>query len=58
MASNYPPGVTGNEPQITGDYLCCHCDHDEDDHEPTPPYSCRICSCAGFLEDELEVGHE
>lgn len=25
MKSNYPPGVTGNEPQITGEYPCEHC---------------------------------
>ena len=24
--SNYPPGVTGNEPQITGEWPCDHCD--------------------------------
>jgi RNA polymerase subunit RPABC4/transcription elongation factor Spt4 len=23
--SNYPPGVTGNEPQITGEYPCADC---------------------------------
>ena len=22
MLSNYPPGVTGNEPEITGIYIC------------------------------------
>jgi hypothetical protein len=25
MKSNYPPGVTGNEPQITGEHPCGHC---------------------------------
>ena len=27
MASNYPPGVTGNEPEITGEWtpICVEC---------------------------------
>jgi hypothetical protein len=25
MLSNYPPGVTGREPEITGDYPCGFC---------------------------------
>lgn len=34
MSGNYPPGVTGNEPQLTGEWPCENCgavlpeDHD------------------------------
>jgi ribosomal protein S27AE len=25
MSSNYPPGVSGNEPQLTGEWPCSNC---------------------------------
>lgn len=31
--SNYPPGVTGNEPEIAGYPPCGNCGHEADDHD-------------------------
>jgi hypothetical protein len=47
--SNYPPGVTGNEPQITGEYPCGYCGgygpSTEDDH-------CELCGGSGIHPEE------
>lgn len=42
--SNYPPGVTGNEPQISGEWPC-YCDRDPD---------CPLCGGSGILREEVE----
>lgn len=39
MSSNYPPGVTGNEPQISGEWPC-YCDRD--------PH-CKQCEGKGYI---------
>jgi DnaJ-class molecular chaperone len=43
--SNYPPGVSGNEPQITGEYPCAHCG-------ATLPEEaeCEMCDGEGVVE--------
>ena len=47
MASNYPPGVTGNEPQIAGEshYRACPCSDDwecsDEDYKRIDPYEVR-----------------
>lgn len=40
---DYPPGVTGNEPQITGIYPCVECGRPLAEDDPCP-------SCGGELE--------
>lgn len=56
--SNYPPGVTGNEPEIAGYPPCgrAGCGHLDEDHaepvlgierQPTP---CLLCECPDYTE--------
>lgn len=43
MSGNYPPGVTGNEPQITGEWPCENCGAtlpEEHDGEPFEGDTC------------------
>lgn len=47
--SNYPPGVSGNEPEITGEWPCRVCDgagHDDDMH------SCLWCGGSGIEPED------
>lgn len=50
--SNYPPGVSGNEPQITGEWPCDECDGKgfEDDGESKS--SCDYCEGKGFISGD------
>ena len=41
--SNYPPGVTGNEPEIAGYPLCGRCGHDPDDHAEDDQFLSMCC---------------
>src|ERR1700760_2143179 len=45
MSSNYPPGVTGNEPEITGEWPC-ECDRDPD---------CKKCDGKGFVNGDEAI---
>lgn len=58
MSSNYPPGVTGNEPEIAGDPECPICDYgmsyhlevyepDKNIHYYVCPIECPVCHGAG-----------
>lgn len=52
--SNYPPGVTGNEPEIVGYPTCAVCGHDaelhvDDDGEPCP---CQETGCGCVEYDQ------
>lgn len=53
--SNYPPGVTGNEPQITGEWpcdVCGGCGYDEDEDGK---HSCFACQGTGIVpEDNID----
>jgi hypothetical protein len=43
--SNYPPGVTGNEPQITGEWPCAACGgHDSS--------GCWLCGGSGIEPED------
>jgi hypothetical protein len=44
--NNYPPGVTGNEPELTGEWECS-CDHGLDGEE-----TCPVCQGKGFITGE------
>lgn len=32
---SYPPGVTGNEPELTGEWDCARCDDTQDGNAPS-----------------------
>lgn len=54
----YPPGVTGNEPQITGEWPCVLCggypaEQDEDGGWDVCPH----CRGAGMEPEEFDVGY-
>ena len=57
MGWDYPPGVTGNEPQIAGTDSGCDCTHDERHHDPisgaclytNPTFG--PCPCAATHDD-------
>ena len=56
--SNYPSGVTGNEPQIAGwNPHCAYCGHDYDEHWVEGECAVTDCLCVGYTEDE-EYGPE
>lgn len=48
MALNYPPGVTGNEPEIAGWPSCGTCGHEADDHGDG---ACYECGCQEYNPD-------
>jgi len=51
--SNYPPGVTGNEPQITGEWPCYYCDGSGlEDEDEDGKHSCTWCAGSGIEPDE------
>jgi hypothetical protein len=53
MSSNYPPGVTGNEPQIVGYPLCGFCGHEAEAHtEPDTDHACEEpgCECPEYSQ--------
>lgn len=50
--SNYPPGVTGNEPQITGEWPCLLCDGEGGNPEDG---SCPHCKGTGLEPEEFDV---
>lgn len=58
MSSNYPPGVTGNEPQIAGYPNCAECGHEIEEHyEVGGAYEpCMVpdCGCRSY-EEFLDV---
>ncbi len=46
--SNYPPGVTGNEPELTGIWPCSRCNGEvEWNDEGRPGSSCWFCGGTG-----------
>lgn len=47
--SNYPPGVTGNEPQITGEWPCGYCGGTGGNKEDG---SCELCKGKGIHPEE------
>lgn len=53
---NYPPGVTGNEPQITGEWPCTICDGRGFEVDEDGKYSCNFCNGTGiFPEEAIEL---
>ena len=59
---NYPPGVTGNEPQITGEWPCELCDGAGGERDPdggNHHATCPRCKGTGIDPEELvcPAGH-
>mgnify|MGYP001252619288 CR=1 FL=1 len=55
--SNYPPGVTGNEPPITGEWPCDNCDGNGFDVDEDGKFACPVCNGTGILpEDVVDKG--
>lgn len=48
--SNYPPGVSGNEPEITGDWPCTNCDGDGTEDGQS---NCWYCGGSGKAPDDV-----
>ena len=58
--SNYPPGVTGNEPEIAGYPPCVKCGHLDEEHEEpslvggilvgTSPCEIEGCECEDYQQ--------
>ena len=53
--SNYPPGVTGNEPQITGEWPCLGCDGEGGDREER--VTCLRCRGTGIEPEEFTIDY-
>jgi DNA-directed RNA polymerase subunit RPC12/RpoP len=49
MSSNYPPGVSGNEPHLTGEYPCANCG-------ATLPEEADCTECGGVLAPDEKTG--
>jgi len=52
---NYPPGVTGNEPQITGEWPCEECGGQGWDEDEDGKHACPHCDGSG-MEPEDDDG--
>jgi hypothetical protein len=49
--SNYPPGVTGNEPQITGEWPCDDCGGRGYEEDEDGKSSCPSCDGTGVYPE-------
>lgn len=50
--SNYPPGVTGNEPQITGEWPCSYCGGEGGWMDCDGGEVCPLCKGTGIYPEE------
>lgn len=53
--NNYPPGVTGNEPQITGEWPCVSCDGEGGGRDEDGTWSCPHCKGSGIEPEEFDL---
>jgi hypothetical protein len=65
MSSNYPPGVTGNEPQIAGDvafegalYRCPNCDLEQEVEGDDICVGCGAVVDETVLQEQVEARDE
>lgn len=49
---DYPPGVTGNEPQITGEWPCQECDGQGYDEDEDGKHACPRCKGSGVEPED------
>src|SRR5262245_28535367 len=61
MLSNYPPGVSGNEPHLTGEWPCleCHGAGSEVDSDGEHLYvnACPRCGGSGIEPEEFDFDY-
>jgi len=50
--SNYPPGVSGNEPEITGIWPCRLCGGAGYDEDEDGKHTCKYCKGDGIEPEE------
>lgn len=50
---NLPPGVSGNEPQITGEWPCRDCGGAGYDEDEDGKHSCPWCSGSGIEPEDM-----
>jgi len=55
--SNYPPGVTGNEPHLTGEYPCSECDGAGGDFDEDGGHACPRCKGRGIEPEEFDPAY-
>ena len=54
--SNYPPGVTGNEPEITGEWPCTYCGGTGYEEDEDGKHACPLCHGSGIHpEDAIDL---
>lgn len=51
MSGNYPPGVSGNEPQITGEWPCAECGATLPEEVTCPECGKEMEYLEGFKDD-------
>lgn len=55
--SNYPPGVTGSESHLTGEYPCAECYGEGGDQDEDGWNSCARCKGTGIEPEELDASY-
>lgn len=54
---DYPPGVTGNEPQISGEWPCDECGGLGYDEDEDGKHACFLCEGKGYLDGSERHGY-
>lgn len=54
----YPPGVTGREPEITGEWPCHDCGGCGYDEDEDGRHACQTCSGTGVLPEDYDDDEE
>lgn len=55
---DYPPGVTGREPAISGEYPCEECGGDGYDVDEDGKHACPNCQGSGIEPEPDEVEYD
>ena len=55
--SNYPPGVSGNEPEITGMWPCGECDGEGGERDEDGVQTCPRCEGSGIEPEEFSLSY-
>lgn len=57
LSNNYPPGVTGNEPHLTGEWPCFDCDGAGYDEDEDGKHGCERCNGSGIEPEEYALDY-